>query len=114
MNSQRAGLGDARAAFPAVIADRLLGFFKLLSDETRLKIMYLLLRNGELNVRSLCSQLGMNQPAVSHHLAVLRLNGLVERRREGKRNYYFVVKEGLSEVVDAVRGAWPDADAIIR
>src|SRR5690349_13636895 len=64
--------------------------FKLLSDETRLKILYFLARNGELHVTDLCSNLGQSQPAVSHHLALLRVSGLIEARRDGKHNYYSV------------------------
>lgn len=44
--------------------------FKLLSDETRLRILFYLALspNGELHVTDLCQRLGQSQPAVSHHL----------------------------------------------
>ena len=47
--------------------------FKLLSDETRLRILFYLALspNGELHVTDLCHRLGQSQPAVSHHLALL-------------------------------------------
>lgn len=64
--------------------------FKLLSDETRLKILLYLAREGELHVTALCEKLGQSQPAVSHHLALLRVAGLIEARRDGKHNYYSV------------------------
>lgn len=64
--------------------------FKLLSDETRLRILLYLAREGELHVTALCDKLGQSQPAVSHHLALLRVAGLIEARRDGKHNYYSV------------------------
>ena len=46
--------------------------FKLLSDETRLRILFYLAlsENRELHVTDLCQRLGQSQPAVSHHLAL--------------------------------------------
>ena len=64
--------------------------FKLLSDETRLRVLLYLAREGELHVTALCDKLGQSQPAVSHHLALLRVAGLIEARRDGKHNYYSV------------------------
>ena len=67
--------------------------FKLLSDETRMRILLYLAQNGELHVTDLCTRLGQSQPAVSHHLALLRVSGLIEARREGKHNFYSVRAE---------------------
>jgi len=64
--------------------------FKLLSDETRLRVLMYLLREGELHVSALCERLEQSQPAVSHHLALLRVAGLIEARRDGKHNFYSV------------------------
>lgn len=64
--------------------------FKLMSDETRLRILMYLMREGELHVTALCERLEQSQPAVSHHLALLRVAGLIEARRDGKHNYYSV------------------------
>ena len=77
------------------LASDVIEVFKLLSDETRLRIVLLLLETGELNVRSLCERLNQSQPAVSHHLSLLRVAGFIERRRDGKSNYYHVVQEKL-------------------
>lgn len=64
--------------------------FKLLSDETRLRILMYLIREDELHVTALCERLQQSQPAVSHHLALLRVAGLIEPRRDGKHNFYSV------------------------
>ena len=68
--------------------------FKLLADESRLKILLALSQDGEKHVSSLCELLGQTQPAVSHHLTLLRMSGLVGFRRKGKHNFYHV-KSGL-------------------
>jgi len=67
--------------------------FTLLSDETRLRILAYLIEREEMNVTDLCERLGQSQPAVSHHLALLRVSGLIEPRREGKHNFYSVRTE---------------------
>jgi DNA-binding transcriptional ArsR family regulator len=67
---------------------------KQASDTTRLLIMLTLLE-GEQHVTSLCGQLDQSQPAVSHHIALLRHGGLIEPRRQGKNNFYFLTEKGL-------------------
>ena len=76
--------------------------FKLLSDETRLRILFDLVQNQELHVTELCERLGQSQPAVSHHLALLRVAGLIEARREGKHNFYSVRTETFGELLLAL------------
>ena len=75
--------------------------FKLLSDETRLRILFYLAlsENSELHVTDLCNRLGQSQPAVSHHLALLRVSGLIESRREGKHNFYSVRTDHFGELL---------------
>src|SRR5437764_6128274 len=62
--------------------------FKLLADDSRLRILLTLAREGETHVSALCRMLGQSQPAVSHHLTLLRMANLVGFRRDGKFNYY--------------------------
>src|SRR4051794_11377543 len=73
--------------------------FKLLSDETRLRILTYLAENQELHVTNLCDRLGQSQPAVSHHLALLRVSGLIESRREGKHNFYSVRTDAFGDLL---------------
>ncbi|HEX9626900.1 MAG TPA: metalloregulator ArsR/SmtB family transcription factor [Acidiferrobacterales bacterium] len=62
--------------------------FRLLADETRLRCLTLLAAEGELCVCELTHALGLSQPKVSRHLAVLRENGVVSDRRAGLWVYY--------------------------
>jgi ArsR family transcriptional regulator, zinc-responsive transcriptional repressor len=72
--------------------DRLTTLFKLLSDRTRLNIL-MLLAEGERNVTSLCEELHLPQPTVSHHLGLLRLNNVIGNRRNGKQVIYTLNRE---------------------
>ena len=77
--------------------------FRLLADETRLRVLSLLIEFDELNVRALCDILEQSQPAVSHHLGLLRTAGLVRARRDGKHNFYRTVPEKLESVIELAR-----------
>ena len=61
--------------------------FRLLSDPTRVKILWSLL-HGELSVGTLAELVDANPTAVSQHLSKLRLAGLVQTRREGTFVHY--------------------------
>jgi DNA-binding transcriptional ArsR family regulator len=60
---------------------------RLLADPTRLRLMWLL-RDAERDVGSLAATTGAARPAVSQHLAKLRLGGLARSRRDGRRVVY--------------------------
>ena len=62
------------------------GFFKVLGDETRMKIINAL-AHEELCVTDLAAALEMTQSAVSHQLKLLRMAHQVKARREGKSIY---------------------------
>lgn len=61
---------------------------KLLADETRLRILMLLLDKRELCVCELTHALEQPQPKISRHLGVLRNGGLLQDRRDGQWVYY--------------------------
>ncbi len=88
--------------------------FKLMSDETRLRILLYLAQSGELHVTDLCTRLGQSQPAVSHHLALLRVSGLIESRREGKHNFYSVRADYFGELLHDLLGATGDMPKKVR
>ena len=66
----------------------LASLFKSLSEPVRLRIMSLLLDQGELCVCELVDTLNLSQSVVSRHLAYLRNNQLVTAKREGAWMYY--------------------------
>jgi ArsR family transcriptional regulator len=74
--------------------------FKALADETRLKIL-LLLMNGELCVCEIIAALELPQSTVSRHLAYLRNSGWVSGRRQGNWMYYQLA-DTKHELIDAL------------
>jgi ArsR family transcriptional regulator, arsenate/arsenite/antimonite-responsive transcriptional repressor len=114
----RGAAGQAAAPdgrlLPADVTRNLVEVFKLLADETRLQILFLLQQRRELNVRGLCHALKQSQPAVSHHLAVLRLAGLIEMRRDGKHNFYRLIPQRFEEVAGLVLSSVPGGRHQIR
>lgn len=99
---------------PGPVMKDLVKIFKLLSDETRLRILFDLSRCEELHVRALCELLAQSQPAVSHHLALLRMAGLIECRREGKHNFYRVLPERVQSILESVFAGVPESERMIR
>jgi DNA-binding transcriptional ArsR family regulator len=74
--------------------------FAALADPTRRAIFERLARNGELTVRALTDKAGVSQPAVSKHLGVLKLAGLVHDRHQGRQTHYSVRPKGLAPLAD--------------
>jgi len=86
---------------------RMTAVFKLLSDPSRLKIVLALAQDGELHVSGLCEMLSRaepdvrySQPAVSHHLTLMRMVGLVGFRRDGKHNYYHLASGHVRDLLE--------------
>lgn len=79
--------------------NRLSNLFKVLADETRLKIVYILLRQ-ELSVGDIAGLLGSTPSNVSHHLRLLRAARLVKRRRDGKLIYYTLDDEHVEAIIE--------------
>lgn len=72
--------------------------FRLLSDPTRIKILWALFQ-GETSVACLGELADVTPTVVSQHLAKLRLAGLVRNRREGTFVYYSVADEEIVRVL---------------
>ena len=72
--------------------------FKVFGDSTRIKILYDLF-DGEKNVSEICDDLDMNQSAVSHQLKILKVNSLVNARREGKSMLYSLADDHVKTII---------------
>jgi len=83
--------------------DRLISFLKVISDETRLR-MLLLLMEQELCVCEICEVLEISQPKVSRHLARMREAGFVRDDRQGQWVFYYANfdDEVQSEIMQAI------------
>ena len=69
--------------------------FRALSDPTRIRLLVALREKGEQCVGDLMKLLRMRQPAVSTHLGILRLHGLVRTRRQGRYVFYSAARNQL-------------------
>lgn len=89
---------------PETVVDAASVLLRMLADPTRMRILWAL-GVRESDVASLTDQVGGARPAVSQHLAKLKLAGLVQSRKSGRRSVYSVrgvhVRSLLTEVFSA-------------
>ena len=80
-----------------------------LGDPTRRAILDTLRRQGPSSVAVLADRVPVSRPAISQHLKVLGLAGLVDHEPQGTRNIYRIDRSGLAEVRDWLDQFWGDA-----
>lgn len=96
------------APSPAAVAEQLAPRLKALGDVHRLTIV-LLLGEGPRTVKQLQEELGLGQTLVSHHVGILRREGLVRAEPQGRSNVYELCCEALVEPVQTVARLAGDA-----
>lgn len=74
-------------------------FFKILGDNTRIKILYAL-DNNEMCVCDIANVLGMTKSSISHQLGLLRRSGIVKCRKDGKEVYYTLDDDHVKELFE--------------
>lgn len=82
-------------------ADRLAEVFKVFGDNTRIKILWLLLEQ-EFCVYDVAEALGMTQSAISHQLRILKQARLVKARRDGKNTFYSLDDDHVKGILEQV------------
>lgn len=88
---------------------QLLPMFRILSDQSRFRIMLSLFRNGERSVLDLMDDADLSQEATSHHLSIMRDAGMITFRRRGKYHFYSIQKrEGLIASFSQLRNLFED------
>ena len=75
--------------------------FKQISDGSRLRILWLLCHCEEC-VSNIAAAMDMSDPAVSHHLRLLRKSGLIVSRRDGREVYYKLADTQQAQIVHRV------------
>ena len=86
------------------------GLLKLASDPVRLAILSVI-GDGSMFVSDICANIGLTQPGTSHHLALLRISGLLTSERVAKNNWYTLTAMGRSllgfatQLLDMTEGA---------
>lgn len=89
-----------RPLFTNAQAHELKSLFKVLSNETRLRLLHALVKNGELCVSGLCSEVGMKPQAVSNQLQRLADRGVLAARREGNQVFYRIDDPCVVQLLD--------------
>ena len=88
---------------PLADSELLARLFRTLGDATRLRILELLLEEGELHQMEIVRRLGASQARVSDHMACLTWCGFVETRVEGRKTLYRVANRQVRALLDRAK-----------
>jgi DNA-binding transcriptional ArsR family regulator len=77
--------------------------FRALGDSTRLRILELLMEEGELHQMEIVRRLGATQARVSEHMACLDWCGFVDARTKGRRTFYRVTNNRVRTLLDKAK-----------
>jgi len=91
---------QARPLLDPPEAARLAATFKVLANDSRLRLLHALARVGELCVTDLAAELGMGIPAVSNQLARLQDQRILAARRDGNRIYYRICDPCVTQLLE--------------
>jgi DNA-binding transcriptional ArsR family regulator len=83
-----------------VDAVKVMALFKVLANDTRLRLLHHLVRTGEATVTDLAETLGMKPQAVSNQLVRLADTGMLASRRDGNHMYYRVENGCVPPLLD--------------
>jgi len=83
-----------------VEAVQVMALFKVLANDTRIRMLHHVIRRGEATVTDIAKTLGMKPQAVSNQLVRLSDTGMLSSRREGNNVYYRVVNACVSPLLD--------------
>ena len=76
--------------------------FKVFGDSTRIRILFCLY-DEERSVSEIAEILNMTASAVSHQLKILKMNKLIDSRRDGKQIFYFLTDEHVHSILGVGR-----------
>lgn len=79
--------------------DRLATTLAILGEPSRLSIVIFLLEK-KANVTEITMQLKMSQPAVSHHLRLLKTSGILKSHKSGKQVYYSINDDHVKRIIE--------------
>jgi DNA-binding transcriptional ArsR family regulator len=89
-----------RAPMEQTEATRLEGLFKVLANDTRLRLLHALVRAGDLTVTQLADAVGMRVSAVSNQLQRMVDKGILASRRDGNRIWYRISDPCVVGMID--------------
>ncbi len=90
-------------SIPLADTELLARVFRTLGDTTRLRVLELLLEEGELHQMEIVRRLGATQARVSEHMACLTWCGFVETRTEGRKTLYSPANRQVRGLLDRAK-----------
>ena len=84
---------------------------RLLAHERRLLLLCHLVGAGAMTVSALAAAIGLSQPALSQHLALLRTDGLVATRKASQTVFYRLANPRAARLLDVLRDLYSPPDA---
>jgi ArsR family transcriptional regulator, lead/cadmium/zinc/bismuth-responsive transcriptional repressor len=97
--SSRIPLAD-RPLLSFVEAVKVMALFKMMANDTRIRLLHHIVRSGEATVTDMAKTLGMKPQAVSNQLLRLSDTGMLSSRREGNNVFYRVVNGCVAPLLD--------------
>ncbi len=91
---------EARPLLTPIQAGGLASVFKVLANDTRLRLLHAIIRAGEVRVTDLATAVGMKSQAVSNQLQRLSDLGVLTHRRDGKNIIYRLVDPCVKSLLD--------------
>ena len=95
------------------ITEKLVAVLKALGDEQRLKILKILAEQ-EMGVCEVIHQIKLSQPAISHHLKVLKQVELIRSEKQGKMIFYSLNSCGLERISNELGGYLQDLAQVAK
>lgn len=91
---------EERPLLSFVEAVKVMALFKVLANDTRIRMLHHIVRSGEATVTDMAKKLGMKPQAVSNQLVRLSDTGMLSARRDGNHMYYRVVNGCVAPLLD--------------
>lgn len=91
---------EERSLISAAQASELMSLFKVLANDTRLRLLHALARSEELCVTELAEEVGMKPQAVSNQLQRLADRGILGSRRNGLQIFYRIIDPCVPALLD--------------
>ncbi len=78
------------------------GRLKAIAHPLRIALISLLQDNEKMSVTEIYTKLGIVQAIASHHLSILKVNGILSTKREGKMIYYSLKTKTLTKILECI------------
>jgi len=75
---------------------------KAIAHPIRISIMEILERKGPMNVSQIYETLNLNQATTSHHLNILKINKVLDSKKDGKKTFYMVRPQSIVRISDCI------------